>query len=56
MGDLKNIMKDDGFLSLSGILNEKKDIVLDAIKRENLKIIDTFTQDQWISYVVQKYI
>jgi len=54
MGDLKNIMKDDGILSLSGILNEKKDIVLEAINRENLKIIDTLTQDQWISYVVKK--
>ena len=52
MGDLKNIMKDDGILSLSGILNEKKEVVLDAIKRENLKIIDTLEQDQWISYVV----
>ena len=54
MGDLKNIMKDDGKMSLSGILNEKKDVVLEAIKRENLKIIDTINQDQWISYVVTK--
>ena len=54
MGDLKNIMKDDGILSLSGILDEKKDVVLEAINRENLKIIDTLTQDQWISYVVKK--
>lgn len=54
MSDLKNLMKDDGILSLSGILNEKKDIVLEAIKRENLKIKDILTQDQWISYVVTK--
>ncbi len=54
MGDLKNIMKDNGILSLSGILDEKKDVVLEAIKRENLKIIDILTQDQWISYVVTK--
>ena len=54
MGDLKNIMKDDGKMSLSGILNEKKDVVLEAIKRENLKIIDIINQDQWISYVVTK--
>lgn len=54
MGDLKNIMKDDAKLSLSGILDEKKEIVLEAIKREDLKIIDTLTQDQWISYVVTK--
>ena len=54
MGDLKNIMKDNGKMSLSGILDEKKEIVLEAIKREDLKIIDTITQDQWISYVVTK--
>lgn len=54
MGDLKNIMENNGILSLSGILNEKKEIVLEAIKRENLKIIDTLEQDQWISYIVKK--
>ena len=54
MGDLKKIMKDDAKMSLSGILDEKKQVVLDAIEREELKIIDTITQDQWISYVVVK--
>jgi len=54
MGDLKNIMKDDAVLSLSGILDMKKQVVLEAIKREDLKIIDILTQDQWISYVVTK--
>lgn len=54
MGDLKNITKPNGLISLSGILDEKKDMVLDAVKRENLKIIDTLYQDQWVSYVVQK--
>ena len=54
MGDLKNIMKTGAVMSLSGILDEKKDMVLDAIKRENLEIIDTLNQDQWISYVVKK--
>ncbi len=54
MGDLKNILKTGGLMSLSGILDEKKDMVLDAIKRENLEIIDTLSQDQWISFVVKK--
>jgi len=52
MGDLKNIMKDDGIMSLSGILDEKKPVVLDAISKNGLKIIDTIEQDQWISFVV----
>lgn len=54
MGDLKNIMKDNAIMSLSGILDEKKDVVLEAIRRENLQIIDTISQDQWISFVVKK--
>ena len=54
MNDLKNILKPNGYLSLSGILEEKKDMVLDAIKRENLKIVETLNQDQWISYIVTK--
>ena len=54
MGDLKNIMKPNALMSLSGILDEKKEMVLDAIERENLKIVETLSQDQWVSYVVQK--
>ena len=54
MGDLKNLMHDGSKMSLSGILIEKAPIVLDAIKRENLKIIDEITQDQWTAFVVTK--
>ncbi len=54
MGDLKNIMKSGAIMSLSGILNEKKPVVLEAIKRENLEIIEEIHQDQWTSFVVRK--
>jgi ribosomal protein L11 methyltransferase len=54
MGDLKNILNTNGILSLSGILDEKKDIVLDAIKRENLNIMETISLGNWVSYVVTK--
>ena len=54
MGDLKNIMKEGAFMSLSGILDEKKQMVIDAIERENLVIIEEIHQDQWTSFVVQK--
>ncbi|MBR1619956.1 50S ribosomal protein L11 methyltransferase [bacterium] len=54
MGDLKNIMKDGAYLSLSGILDEKKQMVLDAIERENLRIVEEIHQDQWTSFVVTK--
>lgn len=54
MGDLKNLMKPSAKLALSGILDEKKPVVLEAIEKHQLKIIDTITQDQWISFVVEQ--
>lgn len=54
MGDLKNITKKGALMSLSGILDEKKPVVLEAIKRENLEIIKEIHQDQWTSFVVRK--
>ncbi len=52
MGDLKNIMKPNAKMVLSGILDEKKDIVFDAIKREGLTVVETLHQNQWIAIVV----
>lgn len=54
MGDLKKLMNDGSKMSLSGILLEKAPIVLEAIERENLNIIDEIHQDQWVSFVVTK--
>lgn len=54
MGDLKNIMKDGAKMVLSGILDEKKPVVLAAIEKQDLKIIDTIHQDQWVAFVVEK--
>lgn len=54
MGDLRKLMKDNAKMSLSGILDEKKPVVLEAIEKHGLKIIDTITQDQWVSFVVEK--
>ena len=53
MGDLKNIMKPQSKMVLSGILDEKKPVVLDAIDKHDLKIIETLHQDQWIAFVVE---
>lgn len=54
MGDLKNLLTDGGILALSGILDEKKQIVLESIKKNDLKIKDIITQGDWVSYVVEK--
>ena len=53
MGDLKNIMKPKAKMVLSGILDEKKPVVLDAIQKHGLKIIETIYQDQWVAFVVE---
>lgn len=54
MPDLKRLIKDDGVISLSGIMDNKKDIVLDAIEKNNLKILKTNFMEPWVSYVVSK--
>ena len=54
MGDLKNLLKDDAYLSLSGILEEKKPVVLNAINHYGLKIVEELHQNQWVSFVVRK--
>ena len=53
MGDLKNLMKPQARMVLSGILDEKKPVVLDAIHKHGLKIVETIRQDQWIAFVVE---
>ncbi|MBQ4113922.1 50S ribosomal protein L11 methyltransferase, partial [bacterium] len=50
---LKNIMKSNAKLVLSGILDEKKPVVLEAIEKHGLKIIDTIHQDQWVAFVTE---
>lgn len=54
MGDLKNIMKPGALMSLSGILEEKKDMVIEAYEREGLELVEKIDQDQWTSFVVKK--
>ena len=53
MGDLKNIMSDNSMMVLSGILDDKKHVVLDAIKKYNLNLIEEMHQDQWVALVVK---
>ncbi len=54
MGDLKNIMNNGAIMVLSGILDEKKPVVLDAIKKWNLKLIEEARQDQWVALIVKR--
>ena len=54
MGDLKAIMKLNGKMSLSGILDEKKPVVLEAVSKHNLKILEEIHLNQWTSFVVER--
>lgn len=53
MKDLKKLMNNDAKLVLSGIMNDKKQVVLDSIKTNNMKIIEEIEQEDWIAYVVK---
>lgn len=54
MGDLKNLMKTGALMSLSGILEEKKQMVIDAYQKEGLELVEEIPQDQWTSFVVKR--
>lgn len=54
MGDLKKLMKTGAMMSLSGILDEKKQMVIDAYEKENLELVEEIHQDQWTSFVVKR--
>ncbi len=54
MPNLKNILKNNGILVLSGILDEKKQIVLDAIKKCGLILLEENHKYQWTSFVVRR--
>lgn len=55
MGDLKNLLKPGGVLTLSGILDEKKPVVIEAVKNHGLEVVEEMHQDQWVALVVKKY-
>ncbi len=54
MGDLKDIMNIGAIMVLSGILDEKKPVVLEAINKHNLKLIEEAHQNQWVALIVRK--
>ena len=54
MPDLKRIMKNGAKIVLSGILDGKEKVVLEAVEKNNMKIIEEKRQKEWIAYVVQK--
>ncbi len=53
MEDLQRITKKGGYLVLSGILEEKAPVVLDAIKRCKLEMEQELHQNQWVCFIVK---
>jgi ribosomal protein L11 methyltransferase len=54
MPDLKNLLKEDGLLSLSGILEEKAPVVVNAINKCGLKIVEQDRINQWVGFLVRR--
>lgn len=54
MGDLKALMKHGGKIVLSGILDEKKGVVLDAVKAHSLKVVEETHLNQWTAIVAER--
>lgn len=54
MSDLKSIMNKDAIMVLSGILDEKKSVVYEAIKNFDLELIKETHQDQWVAIIVRR--
>ena len=53
MRDLKNIMQNGAIMVLSGILDEKKQVVLDAVKKYDLELLEEAHQNQWVALIVK---
>ncbi len=54
MNDLKRIMKKGAKIVLSGILEEKEAVVIDAIICNNLKVVEKTKKDEWVAFIAQK--
>lgn len=54
MGDLKKLMKPDAKMVLSGILDEKQQVVLDAVEEHGLRVIEIMKQENWIGIIVSR--
>lgn len=54
MPDIKRIMKIGGKAVLSGILDEKAEIVYDALVKNNLKILEKTQEKEWVAFVAER--
>lgn len=54
MPDLKKIMKNGSKIALSGIMQGKEPVVIEALNKNNMKIVETIQKNEWIAIIAQK--
>lgn len=54
MPDIKRILKIGGKTVLSGILDEKAEIVYEALIKNNLKILEKTQEKEWVAFVAER--
>lgn len=54
--DAWNNLKEDGYFITSGIIQKKKQFIVNELQKIGFKIIEINSQDEWISIVAQKVV
>ncbi len=53
--DISKVIAENGILILSGIINDKKNLILEACKKENLEIVEIIEDKEWVAMTVKNY-
>lgn len=53
VGDLRKVLKEDGYFIVSGVLKSKKDRLIKAFQKEGLVVVDSLEKNEWTSLVAR---
>lgn len=51
--DISKVIQKDGILILSGIINDKKNLVIEACKKEGLELLEVIEDREWVALTVK---
>lgn len=51
--DISKVIQKDGILILSGIINDKKNLVIEACKKEGLELLEVIEDKEWVALTVK---
>lgn len=51
--DISKVIKANGLLILSGIINDKKNLIVEACKKEGLSIVEVIEDKEWVAMTVK---